>query len=193
MTMITTIHPVILAVPQADRQLTGREKVLALRRCARAALAHSADLGQVALGRLEKDERGAPVPSNGVYWSLTHKERFVAAVTAPHPIGIDIEQLKPVNPAMHRRLASEAEWGLAPAITQALFYRFWTAKEAVLKAVGLGFAALSHCRIRAITDEQRLMISFKDSKWTVVHHWGTRDHLVAVTADDVDIQWHTID
>jgi 4'-phosphopantetheinyl transferase len=188
-----TIHPVILAVPQADLQLAGREKVAALRRSARAALAHSADLSQVTLGALEKDARGAPLPSNGVYWSLTHKERFVAAVTAPHPIGIDIEQLKPVNPALQQRLASEAEWALAPEITQALFFRYWTAKEAVLKAVGLGFAALSHCRIQAIVDAQQLVVAFKDSKWTVAQYWGTRDHVVAVTADHVDIQWHPID
>jgi 4'-phosphopantetheinyl transferase len=188
-----TIHPVILAVPQADLQLTGREKVAALRRSARAALAHSADLSKVTLGALEKDARGAPLPSNGVYWSLTHKERFVAAVTAPHPIGIDIEQLKPVNPALQQRLASEAEWALAPEITQALFFRYWTAKEAVLKAVGLGFAALSHCRIQAIVDTQQLVVAFKDSKWTVAQYWGTKDHVVAVTADHVDIQWHPID
>ena len=190
---IITIHPVILAVPEPELGLKGREKVAVLRRCAREALARAARFSSVRLGPLEKDDRGAPRPFNGVHWSLSHKEAYVAAVTAPHAIGIDIEKIKPVNPALYQRLADDQEWALAPDITRVLFFRYWTAKEAVLKAVGLGFAALSHCRIQAIVDAQRLVLTFKDSNWTVVQYWGTRDHVVAVTADHVDIQWHPID
>jgi len=190
---VTTIHPVILAVPRPELELKGREKVTALRRRAREALASSARYSGVAsLGPLEKDEHGAPLPFKGVYWSLTHKERYVAAVTAPHPIGIDIEMVRPYNAALRQRLAGDREWALAPRVDQALFFRFWTAKEAVLKAVGKGFAGLSDCRIEAIVDHNHLIVAFKDSKWTVVQYWGTKDHLVAVTADHVTIEWHQV-
>lgn len=190
---VPTIHPVIMAVPDSDAVLKGREKVAALRRCAREALAHSARFGGVSLGPLEKDEHGAPLPFNGVHWSLTHKERFVAAVTAPHPIGIDIEMVRPFNAALHQRLAGDGEWALVQEVTQALFFRYWTAKEAVLKAVGRGLAGLSSCHIEAIPDDDHLIVAFKDSKWTVAQYWGTKDHIVAVTADGVEIQWHCID
>ncbi len=189
---VTTIHPVILAVSQPNRELKGREKVAALRQRAREALAYSARCSGVSLGPLEKDDRGAPLPVNGVHWSLTHKERYVAAVTAPHPIGIDIEMMRPFNAALHQRLAGDGEWALAPKITPALFFRYWTAKEAVLKAVGQGLAGLSNCHIDAIVDDDHLIVAFKDSKWTVAQYWGTKDHIVAVTADRVQIQWHEV-
>ncbi len=190
---IVTIHPVIMVVPEPERQLRGREKVAVLRRCARDALALSARYSALQLGPLEKDAHGAPLPSNGIHWSLTHKEDYVAAVTSSHPIGIDIEKIKPVNSALHQRIACEQEWALAPAVTLALFFRYWTAKEAVLKAVGKGFAGLSNCRIRAIADDSHLIVTYADSKWTVVQDWGTKDHIVAIAANHVEIEWHQID
>ncbi len=193
MTLLITIHPVIMAVPPNEVDLKGREKVAVLSRRAREALACSARCSGVRLGPLEKNELGAPVPFNGVHWSLTHKQRYVAAVTAPHPIGIDIEMMRPFYPALYQRLADDAEWALAPEVTRALFFRYWTAKEAVLKAVGKGLAGLSHCRIEAIADHERLILSYMDSRWTVVQYWDTKDHIVAVTADHVEIQWHHID
>jgi 4'-phosphopantetheinyl transferase len=191
--LTTTIHPVIMAVQQPDLELKGRDKVEALRRRAREALAHSAHCSGVSLGILKKDDHGAPLPFNGVHWSLTHKESFVAAVTAPHPIGIDIEIMRPFNAALHQRLAGDGEWALAPEVTQTLFFRYWTAKEAVLKAVGKGMVGLSDCRIVAIVDADHLIVTFQDSKWTVAQYWGTKDHIVAVTADHVEIQWHRIE
>lgn len=188
-----TIHPIIMAVPQSDRELKGREKVVALRRCAREALAYSARWSGVSLGPLKKDDHGAPLPFSGVHWSLTHKESFVAAVTGPHPIGIDIEKVRPFNAALHQRLAGDSEWALASEVTQALFFRYWTAKEAVLKAVGKGLVGLSDCRIVGIVDDSHLIVTFQDSKWTVAQYWGTKDHIVAVTADAVEIKWHRID
>lgn len=189
----TTIHPVVLAVPEADLGLKGREKVASLGRHARQALAFSARFGGVHLGPLEKDDHGAPRPSNGNHWSLTHKERYVAAVTALHPVGIDIERIRPVRKGMHQRLAGEAEWNLAPEVTRTLFFRYWTAKEAVLKAVGKGLTGLSRCRVEAILDADHLILSYDDSQWTVAHFWGTKEHLVSVTAHCDQILWHLIE
>jgi 4'-phosphopantetheinyl transferase len=189
----TIIHPVVMAVPEPDLGLKGREKVAALGRHARQALAYSARFSGVHLGPLEKDDHGAPLPSNGINWSLTHKEQYVAAVTAPHPVGIDIERIRPVCEGMHQRLAGDGEWALAPEVTRTLFFRYWTAKEAVLKAVGKGLTGLSRCRVAAIPDEDHLILIYEDSRWTVAHFWGTKDHLVTITADRAAIQWHLIE
>ena len=190
MTQRTTIHPVIMAVPEHERSLKGREKVAVLRRVAREALHLSARYSGVTLGTLEKAENGAPLPSNGIHWSLTHKEHYVAAVTATHPIGIDIERDRPVSEGLYKRLADSDEWELAPAVTQGLFYRYWTAKEAVLKAVGKGLAGLTHCRIAEILDDDRLELRYEQSIWRVTQLRTVENHLVAVTTDDADIEWH---
>jgi 4'-phosphopantetheinyl transferase len=192
MTLKQKIHPVILAVPDADRQLSGRDKVAALGRRARRALEHSAQFSGLALGALDKRENGAPIPSRGVHWSLTHKSEQVAAVCAPFAIGIDIEKIRPYKENLRQRIADAAEWALAPQISDPLFFRYWTAKEAVLKAVGKGIAGLSQCRIRAVVDNDHLKVVYGDLEWTVAHYWSTKDHIVTVTANLVDIEWHEL-
>jgi len=192
---IYTIHPVILAVPLPDQQLIRRPKVEALRRNARTALVHSARFSgvQMHMDRLEKAENGAPLPNAGIHWSLSHKSAYVAAVTSHKPIGIDIEQIKPVHDGVRKRTADAAEWALSVDPDLHLFFRYWTAKEAVLKAVGKGLTGLEQCRVIRIVDAQRLVLAYEGDQWTVTHHWVGQEHLVAVTSDDVAIEWHVLD
>lgn len=186
----TTLHPVILAVPPDEQQLKGRPKVQALRRAAREALALSAEHSDLTLGPLEKDENGAPLPSNGIYWSLTHKSAYVAAVCSPHPVGIDIERVRQVSQGLEDRIASPDEWGLAPTIDRLLFFRFWTAKEAVLKAVGKGLTGLSRCQVQDIVDDDHMVLIYGKQPWWVTHHLIGQEHLVTITSDRVNLVWH---
>lgn len=187
------IHPVILAVPESSRQLKGKPKVELLSRLARIALGHSARLSDLAMGQLEKADNGAPLPSQGIHWSLTHKERYVAAVAAAHPIGIDIEKLRCVSRGLYQRIAGRFEWELSPEAGLKLFFRYWTAKEAVLKAVGTGIAGLSRCKIRRILDDTRLELTYDDALWRVTQYWIEDRHIVAVTTDNVETHWHLLD
>jgi 4'-phosphopantetheinyl transferase len=185
------IHPVAMTVPSRDRQLAGREKVSALSRLARQALHYSAVYGGWSLGALTKDKDGVPLPSNGIHWSLSHKETLVTAVAAPFAIGIDVEKIRPVTPRLFQRVAVKAEWDLAGgAADLPLFFRFWTAKEAVLKAVGRGIAGLGHCRVATIPDNDRMTLFYNTRVWTVTHHRIDADHLIAVTAEPERIRWH---
>ncbi|MDA8139690.1 MAG: 4'-phosphopantetheinyl transferase superfamily protein [Desulfobacteraceae bacterium] len=192
MSLSQTIHPVIGPVPLAEQQLKMRAKVEALRRLARLALQRSAQFSGFQMGVLKQAENGAPLPSNGIHWSLSHKNIYVAAVASWTPVGIDIEQIAPYSEGVARRLAGPSEWALAPEPDIKLFYRYWTAKEAVLKAVGAGLAGLGRCRVEAIPDDFHLRLSFEGRPWTVTHHWIGSDHLVAVTSDAVAIEWHVI-
>lgn len=184
------LHPVILPVPEAHQRLRGREKVAALRERARHALALSARYAGLRLGPLEKDANGAPLPSDGVFWSLSHKSAYVAAVAAQAPVGIDVERIKVVSEGLHRRIAEPEEWALAPWRDLTAFFRFWTAKEAVLKAVGTGLVDLSCCRIARVAAEDCLVLNYDRQAWTVRHRWIGTDHLVALTAPHMHIVWH---
>jgi 4'-phosphopantetheinyl transferase len=188
----TTIHPVIMPVPPEDRLLKGREMVAALRRHARTALQQSCRISGKVLGSLEKTAAGAPLPSNGLYWSVTHKQANVAAVVAPHPVGIDIEALRPCNPSLHRRIADDREWALAPEVSDRLFFRFWTAKEAVLKAMGTGLTGLEHCRIQKIVDDTHMALTYDDVSWLVNQYWAEDRHLLAVTMSAEMVKWHVV-
>ena len=163
-----TIYPVILAVPPEARDLTPRQRVRFLSRHAREALRLSAGRMQVELGPLEKDPRGAPLPFKGHFWSLTHKPEYVGGVVAPAVVGLDLEQVRPCSPALFSKTASEQEWALAGGgDTPETFFRYWTAKEAVLKTGGEGIKDLSRCLVTRIESDSRLLVEYAGQIWPV--------------------------
>jgi 4'-phosphopantetheinyl transferase len=183
------IYPVILPVPPAVRELPPRERVRALSRHAREALARSAERLGVVLGTLEKDDRGAPLPCAGWFWSLTHKPLYVGGVVAPRPVGIDLEHLRPVSPGLFRRTAAPEEWALlAAAGWPDGFFRFWTAKEAVIKTGGEGIRDLSRCRVARVESTARLVADYGGRRWTV-DQAAFDGHLAAVATDGLPVRW----
>ena len=184
----TTIYPVVLKVPEEKEALKGREKVRFLSEFARAALRRSAGRLGVDLPKLEKEENGAPVPAGGIYWSLSHKSRYVAAVAAPKPVGIDIEQIRPVKEGLDQRIAGPGEWNLFPGDRRVAFFRCWTAKEAVLKAEGVGIVGLSDCRIVSVDAPDRLSAVYREATWTVDFRFED-EHLTAVAGNGLNLSW----
>ncbi len=164
-----------------DRRLRGRDKVLRLSNLARQAVQLSADKSGVRLGELIKSEEGAPLPSGGYYWSLAHKSEYVAGVVADFPIGMDIEKIRPCAPGLYRMAADETEWKLGETVDDLLFFRYWTAKEAVLKSAGIGLRALSRCRVIEIVDDDHLTLSYNHQEFGVEHFYFN-GHIAAILA-----------
>ena len=144
----------------------------------------------VALGRLAKDGRGVPQPCNGIFWSLSHKPEYVAGVVAPQPIGIDVEKIRPCSEGLFKKTATDAEWGLADPVANRLgiFFRYWTAKEAVLKACGMGLTGLSKCRIVALNGSTGITVEYRDRTWQVEHYFFD-DHLASVVKQSANVEW----
>ncbi len=184
----STIYPVILPVPGNRKALVGREKVNFLSAFARQAIVISANLRGVVLGALVKDENGAPMQTNGYYWSISHKSEYVAGVVAPHRIGVDVEKLRPCSDGLFKKTGSDEEWGLVDSDPQTLFFRYWTSKEAVLKAAGRGIGDLSKCRIFQVMDEKHLVIIYNGRMWSI-EHFLFDNHIASVVSTDVTIRW----
>jgi 4'-phosphopantetheinyl transferase len=186
---VPTIYPVILPVPPDVRDLSPKRRVQFLGRHAREALRISAERLHVELGRLEKDSRGAPLPADDHFWSVTHKPDYVAGVVAPAVVGIDLERIRSCSPALFRRTASEGEWALAAGgDRRRLFFRYWTAKEAVLKAGGEGIKDLARCRISRLESESRLFVDYAGRAWAVDQLYFD-GHLASVTNSGYGVQW----
>lgn len=189
MNMTATIHPVILPVPDDARDLPPPRKVRFLSGHAREALRRSAERLQVELGPLEKDPRGAPLPCQGYYWSVTHKPEYVGGVLAPSPVGLDLEKIRPCSEALFRKTASEEEWALAGrSDPDRLFFRYWTAKEAVLKTGGEGIKDLSRCRIRDVLDDTHLLVSYRGTAWTV-EQIVFDGHIASAASQGARLEW----
>jgi len=182
------IYPVILAVPDKDRRLTGREMVVSLSNHARRALEISARKSSVHLSDLLKDENGVPLPFDGNYWSLTHKPTYVGGVIASTCIGIDIEKIRPCSKGLFRKTAHDREWALSDTDPFKLFYRYWTSKESVLKASGTGIRDLSKCRIVRIIDDYNLIVDYDERKWLIEHFFFDK-HIASVVKNNFDVEW----
>lgn len=183
-----------MAVPAALSGLPRAEKQRALSRYARMPLAVSAQKSGLLLPAvLEKDHHGAPLPANGLWWSVAHKSDFVAGIVSSQKTGLDIEKITPSSPALLNKIAGSAEQRLFKDDSLTLLFRCWTAKEAVLKAEGKGLAGLAGCRIEEVLSKKRLVVVFDKNRW-IVEHCFFNGHLAAVVKDKTDrVQWTLLD
>ncbi|MFH1982028.1 MAG: 4'-phosphopantetheinyl transferase superfamily protein [Pseudomonadota bacterium] len=183
------LHPVILPVPARDQQWIGAATAERLSALARSALTRSAELSGARLGALDKDDAGAPLPTGGWHWSISHKTTYAGGVVSRRAVGLDIEQIREVHPGLFAKTATPTEWDMVERTTDALF-RFWTAKEAVLKATATGLLELPQCRVLTVCSADTMVLTLRGRRFTVIHAFFD-GHLAAVTdAGGGPIHWH---
>lgn len=95
--------------------------------------------------RFRYEDKGKPFLPGGPSFNQSHSEdRLMIAVAASGRLGVDIEELRRVRLMLgiaDKNFAPDeaARMHTAPADErQELFFRFWTRKEAFLKALGVG-------------------------------------------------------
>lgn len=83
---------------------------------------------------------GKPYLAEGPYFSLSHSGDKVVLLTDDHDAGADIEQIAPYSEAVaHRVFTSREQTWLQNQHNDEAFYKLWTGKESIMKALGLGF------------------------------------------------------
>lgn len=183
-----TLFPVILPVTEDISKLPGKEKVALLSRISRDALKLSAERSGVIVGELHKDENDVPLPFSNHYWSVSHKPKYVAAVTSNDRIGIDIEEIKPRSESLFDYVATGEEWELSQEKSWDTLFRYWTAKEAVLKAIGIGISGFKTCRIISVPDEGHIILDYQNRLFRV-EQLRYQGHIVSVLKDNNKIEW----
>ena len=78
---------------------------------------------------------------HAVHFNVAHSHGlWMAAISRRTPIGIDVEQIRddiPFDALARRFFQPDKEWAAAPNLGAVSFFRFWTRREALLKAHGL--------------------------------------------------------
>ena len=182
------LFAVILPVPAAAINRYGRGRHRQLQDLARQAVHHAARRAGRPIERLDQEQSGRPRPRAGIHWSLSHKTRYVAGITAPQPVGIDLEQVRPMAAGMYERVGRPEDWEMLGGRGSEVFFRLWTAKEAVIKAVGTGLRDLDRC-ILVQAEADRLVMALGETRWQVRQH-AFDDHVAAVAVGgDFQVVW----
>lgn len=176
-------------MPETIKALKGNKKVSALSQFARESARASAIKSNLSVDSFEKDTLGVPIPSNGIFWSVSHKLDFVAGVVSTIRIGIDIEQVKDVSDTLFKRIVDPEERALFGSRDKGdIFFRAFTAKEAVVKNTTDGIKGLSKVKVKTIVDDKNLIVQCLDQKY-VVENFYVDGYLASVTKDHFDVQW----
>jgi 4'-phosphopantetheinyl transferase len=95
------------------------------------------------LNELKYLASGRPFIEGNADFNISHSGNLVACVfTNSSMIGIDIEEIKPIELSDFKNQFSQKEWAQVMLADNpiALFYSYWTMKESVLKADGRGIS-----------------------------------------------------
>jgi 4'-phosphopantetheinyl transferase len=185
-------YPVIMKVPDSEQLPRGKEQVRLLSRLARQAARTSIGKSGLSLPEFRKNDDGVPMPIDGIYWSVSHKTRYVAGVVTTEPVGIDVEHVRPIKSGLMEYIANEEEWRQIGGKATRAFFRIWTAKEAVLKATGVGFTGLSNCRIVRVIDDHSLIVRYSEKQFVIHQTWFNKNHIAAITGNERSIHWDLI-
>ena len=187
-----TLYPVILRVPQSIRLLRGRPKFQALGRHARQSLRISGQRSGFYPEKLLKGKSGEPLSCGGVHWSISHKTNFVAGIVSLEPAGIDIERVKPVTQGVFEKIVTLEEvacFGNCDYLD--LFFRVFTAKEALLKLRGVGLAGLSGVKVVGAPEANLTLVQYQGDVSTVEHFW-VDGHICSVVRKEADLVWDCV-
>lgn len=133
----------------------------------------------IADARIEMTPQGQPIlPGTGLFLSIAHSHKAVVCAVSQDPVGVDIEQIRPMDLAITRHICTREElrylFGHDPSPEElqlcedpALLRRFfeiWTGKEAYFKQKGTGITNLKGISIlplpRKIIQNDGYLITF---------------------------------
>ena len=89
---------------------------------------------------LSYGETGKPGLPGGPEFSLSHTRGAVVVAVDAEPVGVDVEQLRPVTSGLPRRVLGEREyeWYQKRGARVEDFFTLWTLKESYYKPLGTG-------------------------------------------------------
>lgn len=118
------------------------------------------------LSTLGRDKHGRPLLADGPAFNISHSDNLIACAIG-HQLspGLDVEHIRPIDPARFRRVFTAAEIAAATH-DQQHFFRLWTAREASVKATGrVGLTRMAGTQItgdQALIDNETLHLQWPD-------------------------------
>lgn len=111
----------------------------------------------------EYNEHGKPFLESGPYFSISHCQSGIAVAIDERPIGIDIESIRHADEELIARTMNEHEQKQIHDNRD--FTRFWTQKEAVVKAEGTGIVSFEQLQSVLTDNKDWTVESFETAKY----------------------------
>ncbi len=131
-------------------------------------------------------------PGNSLCFNLSHsKGTALLAVSLGRELGVDVEDLRPIEPAVAERFFSPAEVTRLSTLSGhewlKAFYRCWTRKESILKAEGAGLRIpLDSFDVSLLAEERAALLAARpESKLTKawrLHHLAPAEEVMGALA-----------
>ncbi|MDZ8053971.1 MAG: 4'-phosphopantetheinyl transferase HetI [Aulosira sp. ZfuVER01] len=140
--------------------------------------------------QFDYETRGKPFlahefADSGLAFNLSHSQDLaLCAVSKNRQIGIDLEYIRPMSDleSLAQRFFLPREYDLVrslpPEQRPGVFFRYWTCKEAYLKATGEGIAQLEKIEISLTPTEPAKLQTFKD--WSLLELVPAENYVSAV-------------
>jgi 4'-phosphopantetheinyl transferase len=138
--------------------------------------------------RFDYEARGKPIladrfAKSGLSFNLSHSQGLALYGVCRRPIGVDLECIRENTDvsALAKRFFTDREYevvrSLPPSQQQQVFFRYWTCKEAYLKATGAGLSQLEEVEI-LLTPTQPA--SLQSEEWSLTELIPANNYLAAV-------------
>jgi len=138
--------------------------------------------------RFDYEARGKPIladifAKSGLSFNLSHSQGLALYGICRHPIGVDLECIRENTDveALAKRFFTEIEYEVVRSLPsnqqQQVFFRYWTCKEAYLKATGAGLSQLEQAEI-SLTPTQPASLQSKE--WSLIELIPANNYLAAV-------------
>ncbi|MBN3880764.1 MULTISPECIES: 4'-phosphopantetheinyl transferase HetI [unclassified Nostoc] len=139
-------------------------------------------------------QRGKPVladkfADSGLEFNLSHSQGLgLCAVNCTRPIGVDLEYIRPMSDieALAKRFFLPREYemlrSLSPNQQQEIFFRYWTCKEAYLKATGDGLSQLEQVEVSLTPTEPAKLEITED--WSLFELVPANNYVAAVAVEN---------
>ncbi|BAZ68876.1 4'-phosphopantetheinyl transferase HetI [Fischerella sp. NIES-4106] len=147
------------------------------------------------------EPRGKPLladsfADSGLSFNLSHSEDLaLCGVSRNRKIGIDVEHMRSVSDveALAERFFAPREYEVVRSLPlnqqQQVFFRYWTCKEAYLKAIGVGIVQLEKVEISLTLEQPAKLIT--DQEWSLIELAPGKNYLgaVAIAGQSLDLKY----
>ncbi|MBO1071716.1 MAG: 4'-phosphopantetheinyl transferase superfamily protein [Dolichospermum sp. DEX189] len=176
-----------------------RQRFMAGRGTLRAILGQYLDIAPKQV-EFEYQPRGKPLlaakfADKGLLFNLSHSQDLaLLGISYQHQIGVDLEYIRTMSDleGLAKRFFSAREYEylrlLSPAQQQQIFFRYWTCKEAYLKATGDGLVQLEEIEIDLTPNQpSKLLVS---GDWSLSELTPADNFAAAVVVAGSNINLH---